>query len=165
MAGPHVLVTEWMSGTPLAEVIAGGTREQRNRAGLLYQRFLLSSPARAGLLHGDPHPGNFRITDDGRLGVLDFGLVAHLPEGIPPSIGRLMRIALDGKDAGAVRDGLQAEGFLKPHIAIDAQALQEYLMPFIEPARHRTPSTTRGIGSGACLSHFVTRATRSSPSG
>lgn len=57
----QVLVTEWMGGIPLADVIADGTPEQRDRAGQLLARFLFSGPARTGLLHADPHPGNFRL--------------------------------------------------------------------------------------------------------
>src|ERR1700728_2280213 len=49
-ATDHVLVSEWMDGTPLSEIIASGTREQRNRAGLMLVRFLFSGPTRAGLL-------------------------------------------------------------------------------------------------------------------
>src|ERR1700723_4216518 len=91
-ATDHTLVTEWMDGTPLARIISGGTQEQRDRAGILLVRFLFSGPARAGLLHGDPHPGNFRLLDDGRLGVLDFGAVDRLPDGFPTFIGKLLRI-------------------------------------------------------------------------
>ncbi|MSW42865.1 MAG: phosphotransferase, partial [Actinobacteria bacterium] len=116
-AAPNVIVTEWLEGKPLSKVIASGKRAERNHAGLLYQRFLLAGPARAGLLHADPHPGNFRITPDGRLGVLDFGAVAHLPDGMPPALGRLLRIALDG-DADSVTVGLRDEGFLKPGITV-----------------------------------------------
>ncbi|WP_326672322.1 ABC1 kinase family protein [Streptomyces sp. NBC_01257] len=57
----QVLVTEWIDGVPLADVIADGTPEQRDRAGQLLARFLFSGPARTGLLHADPHPGNFRL--------------------------------------------------------------------------------------------------------
>lgn len=57
----QVLVTEWIDGIPLAEVISGGTAGQRDRAGQLLARFLFSGPARTGLLHADPHPGNFRL--------------------------------------------------------------------------------------------------------
>ncbi|MEU1124459.1 AarF/ABC1/UbiB kinase family protein [Streptomyces sp. NPDC005899] len=57
----HVLVTEWIDGIPLSEVISGGTPAQRDRAGQLLARFLFSGPARTGLLHADPHPGNFRL--------------------------------------------------------------------------------------------------------
>ncbi|MEZ5115087.1 MAG: AarF/ABC1/UbiB kinase family protein [Candidatus Nanopelagicales bacterium] len=141
-AAPHVLVTEWLDGTPLSAVIAAGTREERNRAGLLYERFLLSGPGRAGLLHADPHPGNYRITPDGRLGVLDFGAVAHLPEGLPTAMGRLLSIALEG-GADHVLEGLREEGFVKPHIHIDPQQLLDYLEPFVEPARHKEFHYTR----------------------
>ncbi|NDZ83293.1 AarF/ABC1/UbiB kinase family protein [Streptomyces sp. SID10853] len=57
----QVLVTEWIDGIPLADVISDGTDEQRDRAGQLLARFLFSGPARTGLLHADPHPGNFRL--------------------------------------------------------------------------------------------------------
>ncbi|MFZ4486002.1 MAG: ABC1 kinase family protein, partial [Candidatus Nanopelagicales bacterium] len=82
-ASPHVIITEWVDGTPLSAIIAAGTQEQRDLAGTLLERFLLCGPGRAGLLHADPHPGNFRMTPDGRLCVLDFGAVAHLPDGLP----------------------------------------------------------------------------------
>jgi predicted unusual protein kinase regulating ubiquinone biosynthesis (AarF/ABC1/UbiB family) len=134
-AAPQVLVSEWIDGRPLAEVIADGTSAERDHAGLLYQRFLLSSPQRAGLLHADPHPGNFRIMPDGRLAVLDFGAVAHLPDGMPRAVGRLMRIALSG-DAQTVLEGLTAEGFVRPHITLDADRLLDYLTPFIETVEH-----------------------------
>lgn len=129
----HVLVSDWLEGRPLSDVIAAGTQEERDRAGLLYVRFLFSGPARAGLLHADPHPGNYRITPDGRLGVLDYGAVARLPEGLPRSIGELMRRALAGQ-ADEMLEGLRDEGFVKPHIRIDPEALYDYLAPFLEPA-------------------------------
>ncbi|RIQ26071.1 AarF/ABC1/UbiB kinase family protein [Jiangella rhizosphaerae] len=130
----HVLVSEWLDGRPLSKVIAEGTKDERDQAGLLYVRFLFSGPARAGLLHADPHPGNYRITADGRLGVLDYGAVARLPEGLPPSIGQLMRRALAG-EADEMLDGLREEGFVKPHIDLDPEDLYDYLAPFLEPAR------------------------------
>ncbi|MGW9440506.1 ABC1 kinase family protein [Streptomyces sp. NPDC055607] len=138
----QVLVTEWMEGLPLAEVIADGTREQRDRAGQLLARFLFSGPARTGLLHADPHPGNFRLLpgageDEGpegwRLGVLDFGTVDRLPGGLPETIGTCLRMTLAG-DAEAVYDLLRAEGFVKETVSLDPDAVLEYLLPIIEPA-------------------------------
>nr|WP_218566200.1 AarF/ABC1/UbiB kinase family protein [Vallicoccus soli] len=131
--GGNVLVSEWIDGTPLSRTIAEGTPDERDRAGLLFVRFLFSGPARAGLLHADPHPGNYRLLDDGRLGVLDFGAAARLPDGLPPSMGRLMRVALEG-DADAVLAGLRAEGFVRPGVTVDPQVLLDYLAPFLEPA-------------------------------
>ena len=133
----QVLVSEWIDGVPLSRIISRGTRAQRNQAGLLLARFLFSGPARAGLLHADPHPGNFRLLEDGRLGVLDYGAVNRLPDGLPASIGPLLRLAVDG-DADGVLDGLRDEGFVRPGIAMDATELLEFLAPILDPAREET---------------------------
>jgi predicted unusual protein kinase regulating ubiquinone biosynthesis (AarF/ABC1/UbiB family) len=131
----HVLVTEWMDGTPLSRIISDGTREQRDRAGILLTRFLFSGPARAGLLHADPHPGNFRLLDDGRLGVLDFGAVDRLPDGLPPIFGRLLRIMHDpAPDIAAVERELRDNNFLRPGISVDLDALRAFLAPLAKPS-------------------------------
>src|SRR5215469_2996426 len=134
-ATDHVLVSEWMEGTPLSKIISGGTKEQRDRTGILLTRFLFSGPARAGLLHADPHPGNFRLLPDGRLGVLDFGAVDRLPDGLPPLFGRLLRIMHDpSPDIIEVERELRANGFLRPGIAVDLDALRAFLAPLAEPS-------------------------------
>jgi predicted unusual protein kinase regulating ubiquinone biosynthesis (AarF/ABC1/UbiB family) len=133
----QVLVSEWVGGTPLSRIIASGTPEQRDRAGLLLARFLFSGPPRAGLLHADPHPGNFRLLDDGRLAVLDYGAVNRLPDGLPQPIGPLLRLAVAG-DADGVLAGLRDEGFVRAGIDLDARALLDYLAPILDPAREET---------------------------
>jgi len=132
-----VLVTEWIDGESLAQVIVDGTTQQRDDLGTKYLRFLFSGPARAGMLHADPHPGNYRVMADGRLGVMDFGAVARVPNGLPASIGRLLRTALDG-DADTVLEGLRDEGFVRTGTRVDAAVLIDYLSPFIEPAKTDT---------------------------
>ncbi|MCW4602491.1 AarF/ABC1/UbiB kinase family protein [Janibacter hoylei] len=99
----HVLVDEWVDGASLGQVIRDGDQDVRDRVGQLYLEFLLEGPGRVGLLHADPHPGNFRLTPDGRLGVIDYGAVARLPDGIPDVVGRLVRRALDGDAQGVPR--------------------------------------------------------------
>ncbi|MEH1100177.1 ABC1 kinase family protein [Micromonospora sp. CPCC 205561] len=131
-ASPRVLVTEWVEGTPLADIIREGTEEQRDTAGRLMAVLHLSAPQRAGLLHADPHPGNFRLLPDGRLGVIDFGAVARMPEGTPEPIGRIAALALRG-DADGVVAGLRAEGFIGSTEEIDARAVLEFLRPMLEP--------------------------------
>lgn len=131
-AAPRVLVTEWVDGTPLAKIISGGTVDERDEAGRLMATLHFSAPERVRLLHADPHPGNFRMLPDGRLGVIDFGAVARLPEGHPEPIGRLVRLALAG-DAEGVVDGLRAEGFIKPGDSIDARTVLDFLLPMLEP--------------------------------
>lgn len=130
----RVLVSTWMESTSsLAETIRSGTQEERDLQGARYVRFLLSGPQRVGLLHADPHPGNFRILPDGRLGVVDYGAVARLPDGLPASMGPLLRAATAG-DADAVSAGLRDEGFLRAGTRIEPEVLHAYLAPFVEPA-------------------------------
>ncbi|MDQ1712034.1 MAG: hypothetical protein QOE45_1484 [Frankiaceae bacterium] len=126
-----VLVSEWVEGTPLSAIINDGTPEQRNRAGLLLARFLYESPSRVGMLHADPHPGNFRLTDDGRLVVLDFGAVARLPGGLPPALGRIARYTLDGH-AEQVAALFREEGFIRPGHEVPPTAVLEYFGPLLE---------------------------------
>ncbi|WP_030484675.1 ABC1 kinase family protein [Nocardioides aequoreus] len=133
-----VLVTEWLdSEGSLAHVIREGTQEQRDRYGELLLRFAFDAPRRTGLLHADPHPGNFRLVDpDGaaRLGVLDYGAVARLPEGgLPTAIGALIRIGLLD-DYDQLVAALREEGFIREKVRVDPQALRDYLGPFLEPA-------------------------------
>ena len=138
-ATDHVLVTEWMDGTPLSKVISDGSKTERDRVGILLTRFLFSGPARAGLLHADPHPGNFRLLSDGRLGVLDFGAVDHLPDGLPPFFGRLLRIMhTDEPNLDEVERELRANGFLRPGISVDLEALRTFLAPLAEPSAVET---------------------------
>ncbi|MCT9105640.1 ABC1 kinase family protein [Streptomyces mirabilis] len=143
----QVLVSEWIDGIPLSEVIAEGTQEQRDRAGQLLARFLFSGPARTGLLHADPHPGNFRLLPDEksgwRLGVLDFGTVDRLPGGLPSTIGYSLRMTLEG-EAEAVYELLREEGFVKESIELEPDAVLDYLLPIIEPAQVDEFTFTRG---------------------
>jgi len=133
-ASPRVLVQDWLDGTPLAQVARDGTQAERDRAAARYQVFLVSGPERVGLLHTDPHPGNFRVLADGRLGVLDFGSALELP-GMPATFGRLIG-ALLGDDPDLVLQRLREEGFVRPGVDLDVHKLVDYMAPFTVPARH-----------------------------
>jgi len=132
-----VLVTEWINGTPLSKIIAEGTKEQRDRAGLLFARFLFSAPTRCGHLHADPHPGNFRLMDDGRLGVIDFGAVDRLEDGFQEEIGVLMRIGTLG-DPDEIVEACRAEGIIREGVEIDAEQLAAFIEPMAVPLKSDT---------------------------
>ena len=128
----EVLVTRWVDGTPLSRVIATGTGEDRDRAGLLLVRLLTSAPVRAHLLHGDPHPGNFRLLPDGRLAVLDFGATEPLPHGWPARLGPLLGAGRDGDAARLHRIAADA-GLLQA--GATPTALYDLLGPYFAPLR------------------------------
>jgi predicted unusual protein kinase regulating ubiquinone biosynthesis (AarF/ABC1/UbiB family) len=141
-SAPKAIVTEWMDGTPLSRIIAGGTVAQRNSAGIQLALLHYSAPSRAGMLHADPHPGNFRVLADGRLGVVDFGAVARLPDGYPEPLGQLTRAAVDG-DGQRALEILRAQGFILPGVALDARQVMDYLGPTADPLREETFTFSR----------------------
>jgi predicted unusual protein kinase regulating ubiquinone biosynthesis (AarF/ABC1/UbiB family) len=134
MATDRVLVSQWLEGTPLSKVIADGTQDERNNAGIRLARFHFTAPMRAGLLHADPHPGNFRVLNDGRLGVLDFGACNRLPNGFPEPFKRLLRNALEG-DAIALYNGFKEDGFILSDVEVSPELVLDYLLPLVEPLR------------------------------
>lgn len=137
----RVLVTSWLeSPASLAQVIREGSELERNHYGALFARFLFGAPSRTGLLHADPHPGNFRPIprpdgSPGKLGVLDFGAVARLPgRQMPSTLGPLLRLACADKYDELV-EALRAEGFIREQIRLDPDKLRTYLSPLVEPGK------------------------------
>ncbi|WP_072916623.1 ABC1 kinase family protein [Geodermatophilus obscurus] len=137
----QVLVTRWVDGTPLARVIADGTPDDRDRAGQLLVRLLASAPVRARRLHGDPHPGNFRLLPDRRLAVLDFGATEALPDGWPARLGPLLAAGRDG-DAVALHRIAASAGLLRPD-RVTETALLALLDPYLQPLRSPSYRFTR----------------------
>ena len=133
-SAPKVVVSEWVNGIPLSRLITEGSQEERNAAAARMAEFEISSPYRVGLLHGDPHPGNFFIADDGRFGVLDFGAVGVYPDGLPPETGPIFKLARD-RSYDELRDLLVATDFIRPsHAAkVTPDDLEAYLKPFVDP--------------------------------
>jgi predicted unusual protein kinase regulating ubiquinone biosynthesis (AarF/ABC1/UbiB family) len=96
---------------------------------------------RARRLHGDPHPGNFRLLPDGRLAVLDFGATEALPHGWPARLGPLLAAGRDG-DAAALHRIAASAGLLRAD-QVSAQALLALLDPYLQPLRSPTFHCTR----------------------
>lgn len=141
-SAPKVLVSEWVEGVGLSTIIANGTTEQRNEMGRLLALFHFSSPARAKLLHSDPHPGNYMLLPDGRMSVIDFGAVARLPDGLPVTFGRMTRLALENRP-DELMELLRAERFVERDTDLDPEDVLDYLRPFVEPMRQETFHFTR----------------------
>ena len=124
----EVLVTEWIeSPYSLAHVIREGTQEERDHYGELFVRFLFAGPRRTGMLHADPHPGNFRILPDrGRRPrpARRPRLRRRRPAAerqLPAAMGRLIRDRRWRPTRSPWSPGCASEGFIKDNIEVDPQ--------------------------------------------
>ncbi len=141
-SAPKVIVTEWMDGRPLSAIIGTGTQDERNLAGSLLVLLHYSAPARAEMLHADPHPGNFRMLPDGRLGVVDFGAVARLPGGYPEALGRLTKLTVRN-DAEGVLALMRQLGFVRPNVNVTGADILDFLGTAADPLREDTFAFSR----------------------
>jgi predicted unusual protein kinase regulating ubiquinone biosynthesis (AarF/ABC1/UbiB family) len=71
-----VLTVSWLDGEKLSQSKADNVGDLVNIGVICYLKQLLDT----GFFHADPHPGNLIRTPDGRLAILDFGLVSVFGE-------------------------------------------------------------------------------------
>jgi predicted unusual protein kinase regulating ubiquinone biosynthesis (AarF/ABC1/UbiB family) len=68
-----------------------------------------------GVFHADPHPGNVFLTDDGRIALIDLGMVARISPDLQEKLLQLLLAISEGRsdDAAtfAIRIGERREGF------------------------------------------------------
>jgi aarF domain-containing kinase len=74
----RVLTTAWLDGEKLSQSQADDVGKLVNVGVICYLKQLLDT----GFFHADPHPGNLIRTPDGRLAILDFGLMTQIDDDI-----------------------------------------------------------------------------------
>ena len=114
LSGQHLLTTTWLQGESLATARLWPAADRAALSASLVELFFTGVFA-WGLLHADPHPGNYRFLHiDGRptVGLLDFGCVKHVPPPIQAAIRGLVDDALTGTpDADSIRARFIQMGF------------------------------------------------------
>jgi predicted unusual protein kinase regulating ubiquinone biosynthesis (AarF/ABC1/UbiB family) len=143
-ATKRILVTDWLEGEPLSKHIHSDelSQERRDRIGAALVHVIYAGPELTGLMHADPHPGNFMLLPDGRVGVLDFGAVKRLPDGIPAPLGRNAALVLTG-DYQGLYDGMIGLGMLSADAPVTPKDLADYCSSMSEPFRADTFTFTR----------------------
>jgi predicted unusual protein kinase regulating ubiquinone biosynthesis (AarF/ABC1/UbiB family) len=131
-SAPKVVVSEWVAGKPMAEIISKGSTDERDLCGTRLFELTFDAPARVGMMHGDAHPGNFMLAPDGRMIVIDFGAVAPLPDGLPVEMGRMIRFALE-KDYDELLPTMAKVGFIQPGEDISIEEIDAMLRQYVEP--------------------------------
>jgi hypothetical protein len=125
LCGRRVLVTEHVSG-PRAGDLERLDQVERDRIGECAFRFFFGLAWRDGVAAGDPHTDNCILSPDGRLCLLDFGLLRDLDAAYLRAEADI-RQALAAGDAQRVHDGLWSLGYLPEPDTFDRAALLEHL--------------------------------------
>jgi ubiquinone biosynthesis protein len=106
----RVLTTDRVDGRRLLEVLDAGDRAERTRILAALADGIARQIFRGGVVHADPHPGNFLVDGDGRIAVLDWGCVLRLAPAERAGYARLVLALAIGDRARAAAE-LTALGF------------------------------------------------------
>lgn len=91
-----IITMDWINGVPLKEFAASNTdQELANQLGQHLWDFYNHQIFNLQLVHADPHPGNFLITPNNEVAVLDFGCVKEIPADFYASFIKLLDIDLE----------------------------------------------------------------------
>ena len=81
LSGKRVITMDWIEGLHLKEFLkTNPSQELRNKIGQALWDFYNFQQHELRAVHADPHPGNFMITPDEKLGVIDFGCIKEMPD-------------------------------------------------------------------------------------
>ena len=130
----RVLTMEYLEGYPIQDILAPGVdQELKDWVGVKIFRLLWRQVLEFGVLHTDPHPGNYLVTHHPRLGILDFGSVRIFEPPIRDAYSRLARalLAHDEREIGAACVDL---GFIDA--AQDPAPLVRMMHIVCEPLEH-----------------------------
>jgi predicted unusual protein kinase regulating ubiquinone biosynthesis (AarF/ABC1/UbiB family) len=111
----RILTTEYIEGRRFHDVRALDAKA-RSRYGEILFRFFFGSCGRFGAFNGDPHPGNYRFDDEGRVAFFDFGCVKFVGEPLLEHWRRMDQAHLDG-DRTVFFEELVALNYCSPGVA------------------------------------------------
>ncbi len=132
----RVLVMEWLEGVPLSDPVGvqamGVDLGQVAKNGAeAYLEMIFSH----GVYHADPHPGNLLLMPDGRIGLLDFGMVVRMDDKTRDNVEELM-LAIVEQDAHRLCAVVMRVGDVPP--GLDETSLGLDLADFVAHYAHQS---------------------------
>ncbi len=110
----RILTMTLVEGYPFQDILSPGVDQSlKDWVALKYFRVLWRQIFEFGVLHTDPHPGNYLVTYHPKLAILDFGSVRIFPEEIRKAYHRMAKAIL-ARDEATMADCFVRLGFLDP---------------------------------------------------
>ena len=139
LSARRVLVTDLIEGARF-QAVKERDDATRDRFGEIVFRFYFGLVQFMGRVSGDPHPGNYLLLDDGRVGFLDFGLMRVLDRGYLEREAEVA-VAVEDDDEDRVHAVLAALGYLPEPDEFEPRALLEQIRAmgawYMEPGERR----------------------------
>lgn len=112
-------------------------------------RILLTMILRDGFFHADPHAGNVFVERDGRIGLIDFGMVGEVDRSSQDGLMKLM-LGITQQDASRLADTML--DLSAGHTSVDRNALRRDLQRLLARYSNRPISDVR---FGAFISEMI----------
>ncbi|MEH7097469.1 ABC1 kinase family protein [Neobacillus vireti] len=135
LSTPNVLVMEWLEGIRLTHIEELELLEvSRQEIAQRLIKVFIPHWLEPGIFHADPHPGNILISKEGKIVLLDFGMVGEITKKDAAHLQGLIESLLTKNYSKAV-DYLYHLGFLLPEA--DSRIIEKVLAEFVsfEPSQ------------------------------
>lgn len=148
----RVLTMTYLGGVDYQEALRAD-RELKNSWAEAITRFVATNIQLGGLLHADPHPGNYRFFPDGTIGCLDFGCIQVLTDQQRLSWVAMVRAVVEGRKDD-LRDRMAAVGLLDADPTLTNEDLYQWASTLLydtivapQPVTYTQESRRRAVRS------------------
>lgn len=144
---PRLLTMNWLDGSKLLDFIAANEdQEMRNRVAFNMFRAWYVPFYEYGVIHGDPHLGNYSVRADGSVNLLDFGCIRVFPPSFVKGVIDLYNALSTNDDELAVQayESWGFEGLDKDTIAVLNMWARFIYAPLMEDQTRRIQETNPG---------------------
>jgi len=136
-SGPDVLTMSLLDGAAIDD-LAGAARLGVDPAPLVDQliRSFFTLVVREGVFHGDVHAGNLLLLRDGRLGIIDWGIVGRLDDRTHAFLLRILDAILGDESAWRDVTAYFVESYgpqLRDAMGMDDEQLSVFMRSMLEP--------------------------------
>ncbi|MGH8981403.1 MAG: ABC1 kinase family protein, partial [Acidimicrobiales bacterium] len=142
LSGEHVLTMELLEGGVAIDDLAAAAALGYAPGPLVEEvvRAFFTTTVRWGAFHGDLHAGNMLLLEDGRLGIIDWGIVGRLDEDTHRFVVRLLDAVLGDESAWPDITAHLTRVYgraIQVGLGLDDEQLTAFLRAIVEPALTR----------------------------